>query len=871
MTAPARWWAPSAPGIGPDETDLHLLAPGADNEKDLGQAFLALHRVGAAACEAVATQPVADESVFASVLAKAREMAVPQAFGIVSKAVGDTRYGHLLLRDVMDDAETGALSLYRSCLASNVPAAVAAQRVGLVYGVPASEIGEFRKAATDPRTPPATLVDKADRVLFGFAAKLVEAEGLQTKVEVSKAPREREEDRTKINELQSLFDQAERDWHGKDPGERSDETGQFQRAGALQRTQRTQRTKRTVRTQRTQRTREQVQRTQTQRTQAQRAQAHRERKTMRQHVLDDVKLTHRVANKSRSERDPGDVMGGFDDQGGPYMNLGRRVAFVMPTDEFIPFRKAGGDSTRGKVFRGGALEEYIGDPEFYEDEDGIDISTEHNKVVGNVVAMLQNDAELKRQPEPVVESIDAADVYGGDLEENLRQAKIDFLARLHIYDATEVDHVEHAIDFYDPTKIALVYVPRQPGQPREVYRPLPKVTEIIVDEDSAYGYEDPGGHDGRHPAPHLAKNQPLELIASTMGEHARRHFWDDELKAFRTQWHAAATDEEELTRAHRAKFGKAMTPERFNQLERSGVIQRDDDGKFAEVLPGVSMQDLFDQAQARHMSAPPARTQRTSRSTRTARRQNTRTQATRTQVSRQQAKPTQRRRGQIQGRREVVEQEQKRRPKSFDAMILADDYYSAVPRNILAMRANKDGHPLFDASRPWELSSKTKAVLAEEARNAQLATEAEDSTIAAHHDAFTFQPVSDKPQHIELAHYEGVTQNQLGDIAEELMQQFALDSDVSVLRISTRSTANGKADLLIEANRAPLGVQHLIRWNDVRPDEVSSLRIERGGRFQSAAALQQWLEDAYRSAQHHETGLDIDYFANPWTVVWRAD
>ena len=186
---PPRWWAPEAPGIGPDDFDLRLLCSGSEPAKDLGQALLGLHRIGAAACEAVATQPLADETVLGAALAAAREMAVPPARDVVAKAVGgDARYGDLLLRDVLDDAEAAAVSLYRTCVAKHVAPPLAARRVGAVYGVPLRELGRYTAVAMDPKATQPVLDDAADRALFGYVAKFVDDESAATKITVSKAP-----------------------------------------------------------------------------------------------------------------------------------------------------------------------------------------------------------------------------------------------------------------------------------------------------------------------------------------------------------------------------------------------------------------------------------------------------------------------------------------------------------------------------------------------------------------------------------------------------------------------------------------------------------------------------------------------------------
>lgn len=878
MTTVARWWAPAGPGIGPDETDLHLLAPGPDNEKDLGQAFLALHRVGAAACEAVATQPVADESVFASVLATARGLAVPEAFGIVSKAVGDEKYGHLLLRDVMDDAEAGAMNLYRSCLAASVPPPVAAQRVGLVFGVPPSEISPaFRKAATDPRTPPATLIDAGDRVLFGFVSKLLEAEQVQpTKEKVSKE-RVREQDKTQTSQLQGLFDQAERDYHGKEPGERDPETGEFVPKGRLAPVKAQQalkplqalKPKQALRPERERtRSRDRSRTRDRERVARSREEAHRARRELTEHVLDDAPIVHRVTNRSRSLRSAGNVFELVDDDSGPYQSLGRKIAYAMPTDEFIAFRKAAADGDRGKVFRASHLERYIGDPEFFEEEDvtGVSPSEAHEGVVTHVVELLQKDPQIASQAAPKVKYIEASMLAEGDREEILLEAKSDFLAELGIHDYDELAHVDHGIDYENPEHVALVYVPFNGAQGKDVLRPLPNISEVIVDDEDAVGfdYAPPGSN---HPQPHLAPNQPMTIIGSLHSDKTRRKFWDDNLQAFRTQWWAAPTDESEIPQ----QFQKAMTRERFQQLEQSGVIERDEDGQFSTT--GKTLQQLFDEAQARPVetktplrAAKPLKAQAAlapTRSRERAGRTRTRERDTRTrEASREGHQRAER-------RREVIERE-RRDGEGTQAMVLADGRYSVMDGDLLRLMASQDGKSrLFDSGQPWTLSSASRTRISE--HKPIPATDAEDLAVAQAHDRFTFAPVTNKPAERPIDTYTGVTREQLAYLADDMAELFDTDSDLSLIRVSVTARPDGKADIKVEGNNRALGVQHVIRHAADLATPSLKLVQERAGRFQSNFTIQDFLERSFDSAQRFDSGVDVDQLANPWVLVWRTE
>ena len=161
-----RWWAPAGPHIGPDEQDFTLLLSADNARHDLGAALLALHRVGAAACEAVALQPLADEFALIDSLAAARQAFSAPLVESVSKSVGEGSYAGLLVRDVINDAEAGALLVFRTAVSKGVPPSIAAQRSGMVYGVPQNELGAFLVVASELRAHPAALTDAADRALF---------------------------------------------------------------------------------------------------------------------------------------------------------------------------------------------------------------------------------------------------------------------------------------------------------------------------------------------------------------------------------------------------------------------------------------------------------------------------------------------------------------------------------------------------------------------------------------------------------------------------------------------------------------------------------------------------------------------------------
>lgn len=179
-----RWWAPQRGTTSPDAVVTTLLQqPG-----DLATTLLATHRAGAAACEAVARAPLPSEAGLVKAMATARAAFAGPVVDVVSKSM-EANYAGLLVRDVLAEAESGALAIYRSAVAKGVSPPLAASRAGAVYGVPAKEMGRYFALATDPKTNPVALTDAADRALLGYVAKLVALEEEGQVVEFAKAPR----------------------------------------------------------------------------------------------------------------------------------------------------------------------------------------------------------------------------------------------------------------------------------------------------------------------------------------------------------------------------------------------------------------------------------------------------------------------------------------------------------------------------------------------------------------------------------------------------------------------------------------------------------------------------------------------------------
>lgn len=152
-----------------------LLTPVGDAAADLSSALIALHKIGQAACRELAKTSIPDEFALGQAIestASARG-AVSKAIGV---ALGDAHLGELIVRDAVADAAHASLDLFRRLRSKDVPAAVAVERVGMVYGVPSNELAAFGRTASELRAHPAALADSADRAVFGHVAKVAALE-----------------------------------------------------------------------------------------------------------------------------------------------------------------------------------------------------------------------------------------------------------------------------------------------------------------------------------------------------------------------------------------------------------------------------------------------------------------------------------------------------------------------------------------------------------------------------------------------------------------------------------------------------------------------------------------------------------------------
>lgn len=160
----SRWWAPDKGSLVPTQADRSLLVAGPDPDKDQGLFLLAAHRMGAAACEYASGVPGLSDRGLVEYLSAARTVFAPPLVDAIAKSAGPSADAEVAA--ILDDAEYGALSVFRACCASGVPANLAAQRAGMTYGVPQTAVGEFIAVAKDLRAHPAVLTATADRILM---------------------------------------------------------------------------------------------------------------------------------------------------------------------------------------------------------------------------------------------------------------------------------------------------------------------------------------------------------------------------------------------------------------------------------------------------------------------------------------------------------------------------------------------------------------------------------------------------------------------------------------------------------------------------------------------------------------------------------
>lgn len=584
MTVATRWWAPVEPGIGPDPFDLSLLESGGEPDKDLGQQLLALHRVGAAACEAVATQPLADEVTLRGVLATAREMVALPAVEAISKVYDDQAYGTLLLRDVLDDAEQAAISLYRTCITKQMAPSMAAHRVGLVYGVPLRELGRYSMVATDPKSNKQVVEELADKTLLGFVGKMVTEEAPQgVKQLVSKAPA-RERDATQTRLLQGLFDRAEAETattpdDPATPYHDARNRGRFAVEGTTAAPKEVGGTKLERKT---------LSRTSLKRTQLARAETPKGKLTgaalaggrlesgstrgrlSRGRMTPAARKMQALLAEIEPETVPLDGGDGEDylshrpdRNAGEHTDLWQEASFVFPTDLWLK-RKAGmavtrdDDGNESIMFRARALAD--GGPYMQDSHDHL--SGDHAHARKTIAEVIHAREDHKGQPPPEVHRIPGAAHRLTDRREikalkerYLEQMEEKFGKRLN--KATEIGFVLAAGDHDNPEDLVLVWQPPTPGK-HVLDRPVKAITEVFIEEESTRGVDNSSdvGTDTI-----IDPNLALQVLGGRM-------LWRDDDKGgyLIKQYDAIRTDEDSLQalardrqrRTNRRGFGKRL-------------------------------------------------------------------------------------------------------------------------------------------------------------------------------------------------------------------------------------------------------------------------------------------------------------------------
>lgn len=217
-----RWWAPQRATVEPDAVVLAMLEPG-----DIGSSMLAVHRAGAAAIDTVTKSALPSEARLIDVMARARSAVANRVVDSVAKSASPS-YAGLFVMDVFDDAEEGALSIYRTAVSKGVAPPIAAQRAADVFGVPAKLMGKYAVMATDPRANPVAVRDLADRTLLEHVSHVVTVE--QPHEEISKANGEGQEQEAP---------RAQRPWREADVvrdamGRFADESGNEPPPGSLE-------------------------------------------------------------------------------------------------------------------------------------------------------------------------------------------------------------------------------------------------------------------------------------------------------------------------------------------------------------------------------------------------------------------------------------------------------------------------------------------------------------------------------------------------------------------------------------------------------------------------------------------------------------
>lgn len=868
MTAVARWWAPSAAGIGPDEVDLALLEPGLDGPRDLGQALLALHRVGAAACEATATLPLADESTLVFALVNARAQVVPAALGIVSKAVDDAAYAGLLLKDTLDDAEAAALSLWRTCMAKGMASTMAATRVGAVYGVPIRELGRYTALASDPKSRPDMVADLADRTLFGFVAKVVDEEGVQTTVAISKDVLEAE--------LPTSTDYL--DAHNVEQAE----DGRFQREGAAvgRTVQRRSLSRRAVQrravvrepTTRAGQSLGSVARAAQTRGQSTRATLSRGQQKLASMLASSERPLEVVTNLSGTPRSAPDLLKRRPDLADS-QPLWKPVSFVMSNDEWAELASKMGVGPDGeRLLRSGGLTEYLGKPVLHEDE--FVIVDEHEHEVRHVAELINGRPELRNAPPRVIKVLPSA-VVGEQLTitaHELYEAKRNLLLAYQDDHGVllnldrEIKYVDAAMDSLNHDDLVLVYTPPTPGLPQQD-RLFRAVVEVFIDLEATRGHETTSklGADVLLD-PNIALRAPGSLSALT-GRFFQR---DVDGGTFRIQVHLDATDDADVIQAEKSRkrkpFGKALTSARFAELETEGTIERDEStGEF--MSPGRTVTRRAVQRRSVQRRPLPITIASARRAAQDAGSQQRAGQAagtlSRAQIDRvaQVAAQHQHEHGQGVFLDESFDytvldmRDLGRLIKHTEAKYLEQMYEQDIPFSLEAQLGIKERDRRGPA---W------RSVVGADQARLDLIGEAENEWAANMNWAEGLWSAPIVEARVDDVH-------QMAQVAQDLDAYLAQHPKVQRVHALMTKDIDGKVRVVLRGNKGEMPAVHMVRWHDELGQRLT-LKPEGARRLLDVVSLEALLRMRYEVIVDHLPSQpgDEDTFTDPVVFTWRA-
>lgn len=622
MTTLERWWAADA------QVPLSsLLASGGDGKKDLAQGLFALHRAGAEACELVAKTAVADEAVLIAALAENRLLVVPEALGVISKGVSTPQYAGLLVRDLLDDAESAALALYRTCLAKSVSPPVAAQRVGLVYGVPGRELGKYAGLAADPGAKEVAVRDAADRALFTYVSKVVESEYDEAKVEFSKAPGTAVLEREQTRQSEYLDEHnVENGPDGKfvAEGTGSSRLARMARLKRVQRVQRAQqaqqaaepspdKTKAKVKVKVSARSAPVKARTAVSQEKA-RVQLSVAAKAMQELAISEAAaagstaVAETVAPASKPAPTPigpmPDMLSERDDpNAGLHDYLDQSLGFVVTTGQWNRMVRGMGEGPEvgARTMVAGALEEYVGAPEKFHaeaDEDGnVVVHQDHQQQAAHTALVAEGEPEQMGRPEVWVTRLASGLTKGMTPEATkamLAEEARDLLFEYSEHTGSPVSRGERGFVTFtpaydDPEAWVVIYSPKAEGDSEFSQRPVASITEIVIPEHVARGIDQ---GNGRHTDFTLEKEQGLQISE-------RATFFDTDLGVFRNRVtlesaSASVISADRDKRERRWSGGKADTAVLERQSEYLDLHNIENDpttGRFvAEGSPGSARQ-----------------------------------------------------------------------------------------------------------------------------------------------------------------------------------------------------------------------------------------------------------------------------------------